>query len=182
MNGGNRKVIEAILLLADEPVPARVIGEVLEVPRADVTADLEALARSYEAEDRGFVLRQAAGGWRLYTDPECAPWLERFAAGHAHARLSGAALETLAIVAYRGPLARSEISEIRGVDSDGVVKTLVARGLIGAGGTTPARFSVTAEFLERMGINDVNELPGLAEFMPDAETVEEMEAKLSPGA
>jgi segregation and condensation protein B len=182
MTSSNRKVIEAILLLADEPVPARAIGEVLEVARSEVSAELDALARSYEAEDRGFVLREVAGGWRLYTHPDCAPWLERFALSHARARLSGAALETLAIVAYRGPLARSEIAEIRGVDSDGVVNTLAARGLIAAAGTGPARFSVTPEFLERMGINSLEELPRLADFMPDADAVEEMEAKLSPGA
>jgi segregation and condensation protein B len=182
MNLPARKVIEAILLVADEPIPARTIGEVMEVARSEVTEQLEALAAEYAAEDRGFVLRQVGGGWRLYTHPDCAPWLERFAIGHARTRLSGAALETLAIVAYRGPLARSEIAEIRGVDSDGVVKTLVARGLIAAAPGAPARFAVTDTFLEQMGLNSVDELPRLADFMPDAEAVEAMEAKLSPGA
>jgi segregation and condensation protein B len=182
----NEKVVEAILLLADEPVPASQIGEVLEVPKADVEALLRRLAQSYAEADRGFVLRESAPGWRLYTDPECAPWLERFVTGHRHARLTGAALEVLAIVAYKGPISRSEISEIRGVDSDGVVKTLLQRGLIegsGAGGpASPNLFEVSDEFLERMGLRSVDDLPPLTDFMPDAEAVEDMEAKLSPNA
>lgn len=183
---GTRKIVEAILLLADEPVPASQMGEVLEVPRAEVESVLRGLAESYEREGRGFVLRESGPGWRLYTDPDCAPWLERFVVGHRHARLSGASLEVLAIVAYKGPISRSEISEIRGVDSDGVVKTLVQRGLIetsGAGGPGATNlFEVSDEFLERMGLRSVDELPPLTDFMPDAEAVEDMEAKLSPNA
>jgi segregation and condensation protein B len=180
-----RKIVEAILLLADEPVPASQMGEVLEVPRADVEAVLRELAESYERDGRGFVLRESAPGWRLYTDPDCAPWLERFVTGHRHARLSGASLEVLAIVAYKGPISRSEISEIRGVESDGVVKTLLQRGLIdvsGGGGGTVNLYEVSDEFLEKMGLRSVDELPPLADFMPDAEAVEDMEAKLSPNA
>jgi segregation and condensation protein B len=180
-----RKIVEAILLLADEPVPATQMGEVLEVPRADVESVLRELAESYEREGRGFVLRESGPGWRLYTDPECAPWLERFVTGHRHARLSAASLEVLAIVAYKGPISRSEISEIRGVESDGVVKTLVQRGLIeasGAGAGATYLFEVSDEFLERMGLRSVDELPPLTDFMPDAEDVEDMEAKLSPNA
>jgi segregation and condensation protein B len=185
---GTRKIVEAILLLADEPGPASQMGEVLEVPRAEVEAVLRELADLYARDDRGFVLRESAPGWRLYTDPECAPWLERFVTGHRHARLSAASLEVLAIVAYKGPISRSEISEIRGVDSDGVVKTLLLRGLIeashgGSSPTTPANlFEVSDEFLERMGLRSVDELPPLTDFMPDAEAVEDMEAKLSPNA
>lgn len=183
---GTRKIVEAILLLADEPVPASQMGEVLEVPRAEVEAVLRDLAASYEAEDRGFVLRESAPGWRLYTDPDCAPWLERFVTGHRGSRLSGASLEVLAIVAYKGPISRSEISEIRGVESDGVVKTLVQRGLIeasGAGGPGVTNlFEVSDEFLEKMGLRSLDELPPLTDFMPDAEAVEDMEAKLSPNA
>ena len=131
------------------------------------------------------MLREVAGGWRLYTDPACGPWLERFALRHTHARLTGAALEVLAIIAYRQPVSRVEISEIRGVDSDGVVRTLQQRGLIaetgqGSGPGTPVLFSVSDEFLERMGLRSVDDLPPLTAFMPDAEAVEDMEAKLSP--
>lgn len=182
-----RKIIESILLLADEPVPASLIGEVLEVPKANVQATLEGLAASYAADDSGFVLRETAAGWRLYTDPQCDPWLERFVTSHTNTRLTGAALEVLAIVAYRQPISRAQIGEIRGVDSDGVVKTLQQRGLLIESGRdpgpgSPVMFTVSPEFLERMGLRSTEELPPLAEFMPDAEAVEDMEAKLSPNA
>lgn len=182
-----RKIIEAILLLADEPVAARLIGEVLERPKSEIEAILGGLAEEYRDEDRGFVLREVAGGWRLYTDPECAPWLESFVTRHTHSRLTGAALEVLAIVAYRGPISRVQIADIRGVDSDGVVKTLEQRSLIvdvghDTGPGSPVLFRVSDEFLERMGLRSVDELPPLREFMPDAEAVEEMELKLSPNA
>ncbi len=181
-----RKVVEAILFLAGEAVPASLIGEVLEAPRARVEALLRDLAAGYEEEDRGIRLREVAAGWRLYTDEDCAPWLERFVRGHSHARLSGAALEVLAIVAYRQPISRAQIAEIRGVDSDGVVKTLVQRRLLreagqAAGPGSPTLFTVSDTFLERMGLRSVDELPALVSFMPDAEAVEDMEAKLSPG-
>lgn len=183
---GERKVIESILLLADEPVPAHLISEVLEKPTAAIEELLQGLAGEYELQDRGFVLREVAGGWRLYTSPESAPWLESFVRRHSHARLTGAALEVLAIIAYKQPISRTEISEVRGVDSDGVVKTLLGRGLIVESGRAkgpgaPVLFEVSNEFLERMGLRNVDELPALAEFMPDAEAVEDMEAKLSPG-
>ena len=187
MSALDQKIIESILLLADEPVPARLIGEVLEKPRLAVEELLKGLAAAYKEQDRGFVLREAAGGWRLYTSPECAPWLERFVRSHSHARLTGAALDVLAIVAYKQPISRSEIADIRGVDSDGVVKTLERRGLLTQSGRdsgpgSPVLFSVSGEFLERMGLRSVDDLPPLASFMPDAEAVEDMEAKLSPGA
>jgi segregation and condensation protein B len=182
-----RKIVESILLLADEPVAAGLIGEVLEKPRADVERLLAELALAYESQDRGFVLREVAGGWRLYTSPDTAPWLERFVTSNTRARLTGAALEVLAIVAYRQPISRSQIAEIRGVDSDGVVKTLLQRGLLEESGRAggpgaPVLFSVSDEFLERMGLASLDELPPLSGFMPDAEAVEDMEAKLSPNA
>lgn len=182
----NRKVVEAILLLAEEPVPAGLIGQVLERPTTEVEEMLGSLQESFRAEDRGFVLRESAGGWRLYTDPACAPWLERFVRGRGKTRLSGPALEVLAIVAYRQPIARAQIAELRGVDSDGVVKTLTERGLIEELGRTggpgsPALFGVTDRCLEHLGLRSVEELPPLTTFMPDAEAVEEMEARLSPG-
>ena len=183
---GPRKVAEAILLLADEPVPASLIGEVLERPRAEVEELLAGLARAYQAEDRGFVLRRTEPGWRLYTHPDCAPWLERFVRGHRSARLTGAALEVLAIIAYRQPISRAQIADVRGVDSDGVVRTLLSRGLIreaarDKGPGTAVLFAVSDEFMEKMGLGSLDELPQLAGFMPDPEAVEEMEAKLSPG-
>ncbi|HYI45740.1 MAG TPA: SMC-Scp complex subunit ScpB [Actinomycetota bacterium] len=179
------KIVEAILLVADEPIPAGLIGEVLERPRAEVEELLTNLAAEYAAQDRGFVLRSAGGGWRLYTSPDCAPWLERFVQGHSSARLTAAALEVLAIVAYRQPVSRTQVAEIRGVESDGVVRTLLQRGLIQESGResgpgNPVLFSVSSEFLERMGLNSVEDLPPLTGFMPSPEAVEDMEAKLSP--
>ncbi len=183
----DRKVIEAILILADEPVSATLIGEVLERPRADVEETLSGLAESYADDDRGFVLRETAAGWRLYSDPACDPWLERFVSSRTSARLTAAALEVLAIVAYRQPISRAQVSEIRGVDSDGVVRTLEQRGLLVESGRdpgpgTPALFTVSTDFLERMDLRSTDELPPLTDFMPDAEMVEDMEAKLSPNA
>jgi segregation and condensation protein B len=187
MTVSDRKVVEAILLLAEEPLSASHIGEVLERPRAEVAGALQDLAHSYDAEGRGFVLRESAGGWRLYSSPDCAPWLERFATRRDHGRLTGAALEVLAVIAYRGPIARAEIAETRGVGSDGVVRTLLNRGLIREQGKdegpgSPVLFVVSDEFMERMGLRSLDELPALADFMPDTDAVEDMEAKLSPGA
>jgi len=186
MDPTERKIAEAILLVADEPVPSNLIAEVLERSAAEVQEMLEDLARSYISEARGFVLRESGSGWRLYTSPDCAPWLERFVLGHRRGRLSGAALEVLAIVAYKQPVSRAEIAEIRGVDSDRVVKTLLARELIVETGRdsspgAPVLFSVSDSFLERMGLRSVADLPPLVSFMPDAEALADMEAKLSPG-
>jgi len=181
----DRKIVEAIMLLAEDPIPARQIGEVLERPRAAVEGILRDLAAEYQRADRGFVLRETAGGWRMYTNPDCHPWLERFVKSHTPGRLTGAAMEVLAIIAYKGPLSRAQIAEIRGVDSDGVVRTLSARGLIeetgrDSGPGTPVLFGVTRDFLEGMGLRSLDELPSLKDFMPDSEAVEEMEARLSP--
>ena len=181
----DRKIVEAIMLLAEDPIPARQIGEVLERPRAAVEGLLRDLAAEYHRDDRGFVLRETAGGWRLYTNPDCHPWLERFVTSHTPGRLTSAAMEVLAIIAYKGPLSRAQIAEIRGVDSDGVVRTLSARGLIeetgrDSGPGTPVLFAVTRDFLEGMGLRSLDELPPLKDFMPDSEAVEEMEARLSP--
>lgn len=187
MSPSDRKIVESILLLADEPIPPGLMAEVLEKSTAEVEGLLEGLRDEYEANDRGFVLRASGSGWRLYTSPECSPWLERFVLGHRQGRLSGAALEVLAIVAYKQPVSRAEITEIRGVDSDRVVKTLLQRELIVESGRetapgSPVLFTVSDRFLERMGLSSVEELPPLVSFMPDAEAVEDMEAKLSPGA
>ena len=165
-------------------MPARLIGEVLERPRAAVEGLLGELAEEYDRSDRGFVLREAAGGWRLYTSPDCAPWLERFVRSGTHARLSGAALEVLAIVAYRQPISRTEIAEIRGVDSDSVVKTLQQRGLIaesGRGAGAAVLFRVSGDLLERMGLNRSRNCPRWTGTCPTPKTVEDMETKLSPG-
>lgn len=187
MSVSDRQVVEAILFLADQPITGGLLGEVLEKPRGEVEALLSDLAADYAHADRGIVLRAVAGGWRLYTKPELAPWLERFARGHTQARLTGAALEVLAIVAYRQPISRSQIAELRGIDSDGVVRTLLGRDLIVDAGRdegpgSPVLFAVSDRFLERLGLSSVEDLPALRDFMPDAEAVEAMESRLSPNA
>lgn len=170
-DGELRSALEAILLVVDEPVPETVLGQVLEQPVERVTAMLEQLARDYTAEGRGFDLRRAAGGWRLYTRAEYAAYVERFVLDGQSVRLTQAALETLAVVAYKQPVTRSRISAIRGVNCDGVVRTLVTRGLIEECGTEPETgaylYRTTALFLEKLGLDTLDQLPSLAPFLPD---------------
>ena len=132
---GLRASLEAILLVADEPVPVVVLAQVLERPRSEVAAELRDLAASYVAEGRGFDLREIAGGWRFYTREDCAPLVERFVSDGQEVRLTQAALETLAVVAYRQPVSRARVSAVRGVNCDGVMRTLVLRGLTEEAGT-----------------------------------------------
>src|SRR6266496_478418 len=134
---GLRPSLEAIMLVADEPVPLVVLAQVLERPRNEVEAELRDLAASYVAEGRGFDLREIAGGWRFYTREDCAPLVERFVSDGQEVRLTQAALETLAVVAYRQPVSRARVSAVRGVNCDGVMRTLVLRGLTEEAGTDP---------------------------------------------
>jgi segregation and condensation protein B len=168
---GLRASLEAIMLVADEPVSEVVIAQVLERPRAEVAAALRELATSYVAEQRGFDLREIAGGWRFYTREECAPVVERFVSDGQEVRLTQAALETLAVVAYRQPVSRARVSAVRGVNCDGVIRTLVLRGLVEEVGTDPETgailFATTAYFLERLGLPGLDALPELAPFLPD---------------
>lgn len=168
---GLRKALEAILLVVEEPIAANVLAQVLEAPTATVGATLRRLRRELVDEGRGFVLREVAGGWRLYTDPAAAVYVERFVLHGRSARLSQAALETLAIVAYQQPVTRARISEIRGVEADGAVRSLVGRGLIEEVGreATPGQpllYGTTSAFLERLGLSDVTELPALPDLSP----------------
>lgn len=178
-----RAGVEAILMVADEPVAAGAIAAALELPVADVTAVVEELAAEYSAAGRGFELRPTAGGWRIYTRTECAPYVERFILDGQQTRLTQAALETLAVVAYRQPVSRGRISNIRGVNVDGVMRTLVARGLVAEAGTDPSSGAVlyrtTDFFLERLGINDVTELPPLAPLLPELDSLELDDDRLS---
>jgi segregation and condensation protein B len=167
-----RGALEAILLVVDEPVADVVLAQVLDQPTDRVTATLERIAADFAAaEGRGFELRRAAGGWRLYTRPEYAPYVERFVLDGQSARLTQAALETLAVVAYKQPVSRSRVAAVRGVNSDGVMRTLVARGLIEECGTEPESgaflYRTTRMFLEKLGLDSVDELPPLAPFLPD---------------
>jgi segregation and condensation protein B len=165
-----RPAIEAILLVIDEPVGESMLATILNVPVDAVLADLEALAADYTANGRGFDLRRAAGGWRLYTRPAYAPYVERFVLDGQTTRLTQAALETLAVVAYKQPVTRSRISAIRGVNCDGVVRTLVSRGLIEECGTEPESgaflYKTTNLFLEKLALDKLEDLPPLAPFLP----------------
>jgi segregation and condensation protein B len=166
-----RTSLEAILLVADEPVPDNVIAQVVERPTDEVAAALRELAASYAAEGRGFQLSQIAGGWRFYTRPECAAVVERFVRDGQEVRLTQAALETLAVIAYRQPVGRARVSAVRGVNCDGVMRTLVLRGLIQESGHDPETgailFETTSYFLERLGLASLADLPELAPFLPD---------------
>jgi segregation and condensation protein B len=166
-----RAALEAILLVVDEPVAEMQLAQIMEQPTERVAAMLEDISARYTAAGHGFDLRRAAGGWRLYTRPEYALYVERFVLDGQSARLTQAALETLAVIAYKQPVTRSRISAIRGVNCDGVMRTLVTRGLIeecGTEGETGAYlYRTTPLFLEKLGLNSVDELPPLAPFLPD---------------
>lgn len=166
-----RKALEAILFVVEEPVQARLLAEVLELALEEVVGTLESLRRAYVDDQRGFVLREVAGGWRLYTAPDVAAYVEQFVLHGRSGRLSQAALETLAIVAYKQPVTRADVTEIRGVDADGAVRTLANRGLVEQVGRLdapgqPALYGTTTAFLERMGLDSVAELPVLGELVP----------------
>jgi segregation and condensation protein B len=168
-----RAVLESVLLITDEPVPAVTLAQVVERPTGEVEGVLTELAGEYEEQGRGFELRQVAGGWRLYTRADCAPYVERFVVDGQQARLTQAALETLAVIAYRQPVTRQRVSAVRGVNVDGVVRTLLARGLVTEAGTDEdtgaVRYRTTGHFLERLGLQSLDELPSLAPLLPELE-------------
>ena len=174
---GLRASLEAILLVADEPVPEVLLAQVLERPRHEVATSLHALSAEYTSDGRGFDLREIAGGWRFYTREDCAPLVERFVRDGQEVRLTQAALETLAVIAYRQPVSRARVSAVRGVNCDGVIRTLVLRGLVEDSGTDPETgailYRTTGYFLERLGMASLDELPDLAPFLP--ENIEDIE-------
>lgn len=180
-----RRAIEAVLMVAEAPVEPQLLAQLLELPQARIVELCTQLADEYEAADRGFALVQVAGGWRYQSHADLAPYVERFVLEGQSARLSGAALETLAIVAYKQPVSRAQVAAIRGVNVDGVMRTLQQRGFIAETGKDPGPgqavlFGTTALFLERIGLNSLSELPPLAEFVPGADVVEHLEAGLRP--
>ena len=180
-----RKAIEAILLVSDVPVEPSLLAQLLEVPKADIESICSKLMVEYKNDNRGFVLVNVAGGYRYQTDPSMAPYVERFVLEGQTSRLSAAALETLAIVAYKQPISRMQISAIRGVNVDAVIRTLQQRGYIGEVGKDPGPgnailFGTTSTFLERLGVNDISDLPPLANFVPGADIVEALEDGLRP--
>ncbi|MDP3969198.1 MAG: SMC-Scp complex subunit ScpB [Nocardioides sp.] len=166
-----RPALEAVVMVADQPLDAVALATVVGYPVAEVVAALEALAAEYTESGRGFELRNVAGGWRFYTREEYAPVVERFALEGQQARLTQAALETLAVVAYMQPVSRARVSAVRGVNVDGVMRTLLTRGLVeecGTDGESPALlYRTTSYFLERIGVTSLEELPELAPFLPD---------------
>ena len=168
--------LEAVLLVVDEPVSEVTLAQVTERPTDEVLATLQALARDYAEAGRGFELRHVAGGWRFYTRAECAPYVERFVLEGQQARLTQAALETLAVVAYRQPVSRGRVAAVRGVNSDAVMRTLVNRGLVEESGTDPdsgaVLYRTTPYFLERIGADRLEDLPPLAPMVPDPDSVE----------
>ncbi|WP_370324972.1 SMC-Scp complex subunit ScpB [Euzebya sp.] len=166
-----RKALEAILLVVDEPVDVETLAQVLEVAADEVEDGLLALATEYVEQGRGFVLRRVGGGWRMYTDPGAAAYVERFVLHGRSGRLSQAALETLAIIAYKQPVTRAAISEIRGVDADAGVRNLVSRGLVEEVGREetpgqPLLYGTTSAFLEKLGVDGLDELPALPDLSP----------------
>ncbi|MEU6247938.1 SMC-Scp complex subunit ScpB [Glycomyces sp. NPDC047010] len=175
-------VLEAILMIAEEPLSEEFLSSVLERPRSQVRETLGRLSAEYTGDGRGFDLRRQAGGWRFYTRADYARFVERFVTDGASARLTKAALETLAVVAYRQPVTRGRISAIRGVNCDGVIRTLLARGLVEECGTDPdstaTLYRTTTLFLEKIGLDSVDQLPELAPFLPDDVTdIEEDEQR-----
>ena len=176
-----RPALEAVLLVADQPLDAATLAAAVAHPVPDVESALTALAAAYDDEGRGFELRQVGGGWRFFTREKYADAVERFVLDGQQARLTQAALETLAVVAYRQPVSRGRVSAIRGVNVDGVMRTLLTRGLVEEAGTEPVSGAVlyrtSAYFLERMGLSSLDELPELAPFLPpDDEAAELVDA------
>jgi segregation and condensation protein B len=170
-------LLEAILMVVDEPASEIMLAQISERPLHEVVAVLKDLAAEYETSERGFDLREVAGGWRFYTRAEYAPWVERFVLDGQQARLTQASLETLAVVAYRQPVSRARVSAIRGVNVDGVMRTLISRGLVEEDGTeheTGAHlYRTTSYFLERIGLSSLEQLPELAPHLPDLGALEE---------
>lgn len=169
-----RGALEAVLLVLSEPVETAKLAAGLHVPDADVRAELLALAAAYERDRSGVALREVAGGWRLFASEEYAEEVERFLVEGQSARLSVAALETLAVIAYQQPVSRAHVAAVRGVGVDGVVRTLLARGLVREVGSDEVsgaqRYGTTQAFLQRLGLRSLAELPELAPLLPDSET------------
>ena len=176
------RAIEAVLMAATEPVEPQMLAQLIERPVAEVEGLCAILAA--ECSGRGFILAKVAGGYRFQTHPDLAPYVERYLLEGRHARLSNAALETLAVIAYKQPVTRSQLSAVRGVDVDGVVRSLLDRGYIEEVGRTegvghPIQYGTTRLFLERLGLESLEKLPALADLVPDPGVMDELEARLA---
>ncbi len=176
--GGARAAIEAVLMVVDEPVDEVTLASALGLPTAQVAALLAELASDVDAAGHGFQLRHVAGGWRYYSRAEFAPVVERFLLDGQTAKLTQAALETLAIVAYRQPVSRARVGAVRGVNVDAVMRTLLTRGLVEEAGHDPETgavlYGTTDHFLHRIGLSSIDELPALAPFLPEMDALDEL--------
>jgi len=179
----SKRAIEAVVLAALEPIEPNVLAQLVEIPVDEVERLAAELAAEYEQEQRGFVLARVAGGYRYQTHPDLAPYVERFVLEGQHARLSGPALETLAIVAYKQPVSRAQLAAIRGVNVESTLNTLIQRGYVEESGhdSGPGQailYGTTQSFLERLGLDSLDDLPSLVDFVPDASVVEALERGL----
>jgi segregation and condensation protein B len=177
------RAVEAILMVAEEPVEPQLLAQLLEISPARVEEVCAELAAAYQADDRGFVLVRVAGGYRFQSHPDLDAYVERFVLDGQPARLSPAALETLAIVAYKQPVSRAQIAAVRGVNADAVVRTLVHRGYVEEVGRDPGPgqavlYGTSRLFLERLGLDSLAGLPPLGDFVPGADVVEALERGL----
>ena len=180
MSSEIKRAIEAVVMVADAPVPPEMLAQLTGLPNDRVVALLEELSAEYTQQERGFQLVRVAGGWRYQSHPDQAPYVESFVLEGQSAKLSAAALETLAIVAYKQPISRAQIAAIRGVGVDSVVRTLEQRGYIGEVARDPGPgqavlFGTTPEFLMKMGLDSLSQLPAIADFVPGADVVEALE-------
>lgn len=179
-----RPALEALLMVADQPLDVATLASAVRRPVPEVEQALATLVEEYDADGRGFELRDVAGGWRYYTRDDYAPVVEAFVLEGQQARLTQAALETLAVVAYQQPVSRSRVSAVRGVNVDGVMRTLLTRGLVEEAGTDVESgahlYRTTAYFLERIGITSLDELPELAPFLPELDEVEQEQVREAP--
>jgi len=179
------RAIEAVLMVAAEPVPAHILAELLEISSDKVEELCRQLQDDYAASQRGFMVINIAGGYRFHSHPDLADFVEKFALEGQSGRLTNAALETLAIIAYKQPLSRAQVSSIRGVNVDSTVAMLAQRGYISEVGRDPGPgravlYGTTPMFLEKMGLASIADLPALADFVPGPEVVEKLEAGLRP--
>jgi segregation and condensation protein B len=177
-----RNVLEALLLVVDTPVTVEQLAAVIEQPGDRIVTALTEMAAELAGRDSGIDLREAAGGWRMYTRARYAPYVERLLLDGARSKLTRAALETLAVVAYRQPVTRARVSAVRGVNVDAVMRTLLARGLITEAGTDPdsgaVTFATTALFLERLGLSSLADLPDIAPLLPDVDVIDDLSESL----
>lgn len=183
MPAETKRALEAIIMVADTPVPTDMLSQLTSLPADQVEAILVELGAEYANDGRGFQLVRVAGGWRYQSHPDQAPYVEQFVLEGQSAKLSAAALETLAIVAYKQPISRAQIASIRGVGVDSVVRTLEQRGYIGEVARDPGpgqavMFGTTPEFLMKMGLDSLSQLPSIADFVPGADVVEALEMGL----